>query len=35
MADKALEALLKETRTFKPSKEFVKAANAGSEKVYR
>ena len=35
MADKALEALLKETRTFKPPKEFVKAANAGSEKVYR
>jgi len=34
MADKALEALLQENRTFPPSKEFVKKAVPGSKTVY-
>jgi acetyl-CoA synthetase len=35
MADKALEALLQENRTFAPSKEFVKNAHANNAKVYK
>jgi acetyl-CoA synthetase len=35
MADKALEALLQENRTFAPSKEFVKNAHANDPKVYK
>jgi len=35
MADKALEALLTETRTFAPSKDFVKNAAAKDAKVYK
>src|ERR1043166_6232042 len=35
MADKALEALLHETRAFKPSKEFVKNATVRDPKVYK
>jgi acetyl-CoA synthetase len=35
MADKALEALLQENRTFPPSKEFVKAAHVKDAKIYK
>jgi acetyl-CoA synthetase len=35
MADKALEALLQENRSFKPSKDFVKNAIANDAKVYK
>ncbi len=34
MTDKALEALLQENRTFDPSPEFARRANAGDPKVY-
>src|SRR5262245_35593717 len=35
MADKALDALLQENRTFKPSKDFVKSAVPKDPKVYK
>jgi acetyl-CoA synthetase len=35
MADKALEALLQENRTFKPPKDFVKNATVNDPKVYK
>jgi acetyl-CoA synthetase len=35
MADKALEALLEERRSFKPSKEFIRNATPNDAKVYR